>query len=115
MPRALLVTPPSGGGKALKLLRRVEQALDARRAVFRVQRTRGLEHGAEQALLAVEAGELPVVMSGDGLLGALGGALAGAEAPLGLVPGGRGNDPPRGLGVSPQPGGAAAPLFFRCD
>jgi YegS/Rv2252/BmrU family lipid kinase len=103
MPLTLLVNPASAGGKTMKLLPRVEQALDARRAAFRVQRTRGLEHGAEQALLAVEAGELPVVMSGDGLLGAVGGAMAGAETPLGIVPGGRGNDFARALGI---PGGA---------
>ena len=40
MPLALLVNPSSAGGKTLKLLPRVEQALDARRVVFRVQRTR---------------------------------------------------------------------------
>ena len=52
MPLALLVNPSSAGGKTLRLLPRVEAALDARRTVFRVQRTKGLEHGVEQALLA---------------------------------------------------------------
>jgi YegS/Rv2252/BmrU family lipid kinase len=106
MPLALLVNPASAGGKTLKLLPRVEAALDARRIVFRVQRTRGLEHGIQQALLAVEAGEVPVVMSGDGLVGAVGGALAGAETPLGIVPGGRGNDLARVLGIPDDPEGA---------
>jgi YegS/Rv2252/BmrU family lipid kinase len=103
MPLALLVNPSSAGGRALKLLPRVEQALDARRAGFRVQRTKGLEHGAEQALRAVEAGEVPVVLSGDGLLGAIGGAMAGAETPLGIVPCGRGNDLARVLGIPNDP------------
>jgi YegS/Rv2252/BmrU family lipid kinase len=111
MPLVLLVNPHSAGGKTLSLLPRVEQALDARRAVFRVQRTKGLEHGTEQALRAVEAGELPVVMSGDGLLGAVGGAMAGSETPLGIVPGGRGNDLARVLGVPTDPEGAVAALF----
>jgi YegS/Rv2252/BmrU family lipid kinase len=111
MPLTLLVNPASAGGKTLRLLPRVEQALDARRAVFRVQRTRGLEHGAEQALLAVEAGEVPVVMSGDGLLGAVGGAMAGSETPLGIVPGGRGNDLARVLGIPDEPEAAVAALF----
>jgi YegS/Rv2252/BmrU family lipid kinase len=111
MPLTLLVNPVSAGGKTLKLLPAVEQALDARRAVFRVQRTRGLEHGAEQALLAVEAGELPVVMSGDGLLGAVGGAMAGSETPLGIVPGGRGNDLARSLGIPSTAEDAVAALF----
>jgi YegS/Rv2252/BmrU family lipid kinase len=111
MPLALLVNPSSGGGRALKLLPRVEQALDAARAEFRVQRTRGLEHGVEQALGAVEAGELPVVMSGDGLIGAVGGAMAGAETPLGIVPGGRGNDLARVLGIPTEPEAAVAVLL----
>jgi YegS/Rv2252/BmrU family lipid kinase len=111
MPLALLVNPSSAGGKTLKLLPRVEQALDARRADFRVQRTRGLEHGAEQALRAVEAGELPVVMSGDGLVGAVGGAMAASETPLGIVPGGRGNDLARVLGIPDEPERAVEALF----
>ncbi len=111
MPLALLVNPSSAGGRALKLLPRVEQALDARRAVFRVQRTKGLEHGVRQALLAIEAGELPVVMSGDGLLGAVGGAMAGSETPLGLIPCGRGNDLARVLGIPDEPEAAVAAIL----
>jgi YegS/Rv2252/BmrU family lipid kinase len=103
MPLALLVNPSSGGGRSLKLLPKVEQALDERRAVFRVQRTKGLEHGVRQALGAIEAGEIPVVVSGDGLVGAIGGAMAGAETPLGIIPGGRGNDLARVLGIPDDP------------
>jgi YegS/Rv2252/BmrU family lipid kinase len=103
MPLALLVNPSSGGGRSLKLLPKVEQALDERRAVFRVQRTKGLEHGVGQALGAIEAGEIPVVVSGDGLVGAIGGAMAGAETPLGIIPGGRGNDLARVLGIPEDP------------
>ena len=77
-------------------------------SVFRVQRTRGLEHGVDQALRAVEAGEIPVVVSGDGLVGAIGGAMAGAETPLGIIPGGRGNDLARVLGIPDDPEAAVA-------
>jgi YegS/Rv2252/BmrU family lipid kinase len=111
MPLALLVNPSSGGGKTLKLLPRVEQALDERRVVFRVQKTKGLEHGAEQALNAIEADEVPVVMSGDGLVGAVGGAMAGSETPLGILPGGRGNDLARVLGIPDEPEAAAEVLL----
>jgi YegS/Rv2252/BmrU family lipid kinase len=103
MPLTLLVNPSSAGGRALKMLPRIEAALDARRAVFRVARTRSLEHGAELALRAVEAAEVPVVVSGDGLLGAVGGAMAGSDTPLGLIPAGRGNDLARGLGIPAEP------------
>ncbi|HEX6206387.1 MAG TPA: diacylglycerol kinase family protein [Solirubrobacterales bacterium] len=103
MPLTLLVNPSSAGGKTLKLLPRIEAALDARRAVFRVERTRSLEHGVETALRAIELGEVPVVTSGDGLIGAVGGAMAGSETPLGLIPGGRGNDLARALGIPSDP------------
>jgi YegS/Rv2252/BmrU family lipid kinase len=110
-PLTLLVNPSSAGGKSLKLLPRVEAALDARRAAFRVEKTRSLEHGAELALRAIELGEVPVVVSGDGLLGAVGGAMAGSDAPLGLIPAGRGNDLARALGIPDEPEPAVAVLL----
>jgi YegS/Rv2252/BmrU family lipid kinase len=110
MPLTLLVNPHAAGGRALKLLSGVEQELDARRIPFRAERTLGLEDGVERALRAVEAGEVPVVVSGDGLVGAVGGAMAGAETPLGIVPGGRGNDLARVLGIPSDPAEAVAVL-----
>ena len=110
MPLALLVNPSAAHGRTLKLLPRVEQELDARRIVFRVERTRGLQDGVERALRAVEAGEVPVVIGGDGLIGAVGGALAGSETPLGIVPAGRGNDLARVLGIPEDPEGAVGIL-----
>jgi YegS/Rv2252/BmrU family lipid kinase len=108
MPLTLLVNPHSAHGRTLKLLPKVEQELDARRIPFRVERTRGLEDGVERALRAVESAEVPVVISGDGLLGAVGGAMAGSETPLGIVPGGRGNDLARVLGIPDDPAAAVA-------
>jgi YegS/Rv2252/BmrU family lipid kinase len=102
-PLVLLVNPSSGGGRSLKALARVEALLDARRVPFRVVRTRSLEHGVAKALQAIEAAEIPVVISGDGMIGAIGGALAGTPAPLGIVPGGRGNDLARVLGIPTEP------------
>jgi YegS/Rv2252/BmrU family lipid kinase len=110
MPLTLLVNPASAHGRTLKLLPAVEQELDQRRIAFRVERTRGLEDGVERALRAVEANEVPVVISGDGLVGAIGGAMAGAETPLGIIPGGRGNDLARVLGIPDDPVAAVAVL-----
>jgi YegS/Rv2252/BmrU family lipid kinase len=107
-PLAILVNPASAGGRTLRLLPEVEARLDAARAPFRVVRTKGLAQGVEQALIAVEAGEVPVVMSGDGLVGAVGGAMAGGETPLGIIPGGRGNDLARVLGIPSEPEEAIA-------
>jgi YegS/Rv2252/BmrU family lipid kinase len=103
---ALIVNPAAGGGRALKLLPEVERSFDELRMVIRVERTRSKEHGIDLALDAVDAGEVPVVMSGDGLIGAIGGAMAGSGTPLGIVPGGRGNDLARGLGIPDEPGPA---------
>ena len=102
-PLVLLVNPSSGGGRSLKVLARVEALLDARRVPFRVVHTKSLEHGVAKTLQAVEAGETPVVISGDGMIGAIGGALATTPTPLGIVPGGRGNDLARVLGIPTDP------------
>jgi YegS/Rv2252/BmrU family lipid kinase len=107
-PLVLLVNPSSGAGRALKLLPKVEAILDERRVPFRVVRTKSLEHGVAKALDAVAAGELPVVVSGDGMIGAIGGAMVGAETPLGIVPVGRGNDLARVLGIPTEPEAAIA-------
>ena len=105
-PLALLVHPTSGGGRTKALLPRVENELDKRRIVFRAERTRSAQHAIDEALRAVDLGEVPVVMSGDGLIGAVGGALTGTEVPLGIIPGGRGNDLARSLGIPRDPKGA---------
>ncbi len=108
-PLVLLVNPSSGGGRAQKILPRVEAVLDAERVPFRVVRTKSLAHGVDKALTAIEAGELPVVISGDGMVGAVGGAMAGVgEVPLGIVPVGRGNDLARTLGIPTEPEEAIA-------
>ncbi len=111
MPLAVLVNPHSAHGRTLKLLPAVEAALDECRVEFRVLRTHGLEHGVQEALRAIESNEVPVVMSGDGLVGAVGGAMAGSDTPLGIVPGGRGNDLARVLGIPDEPEAAVDVLL----
>jgi YegS/Rv2252/BmrU family lipid kinase len=106
----LLVNPASGGGRTLKLLPEVRRELDGRGVAYRVLETRDLRHGIDEALRAAERGEIPVVMSGDGLIGQIGGALAKSKTPMGIIPGGRGNDLARVLGIPPEPAGAAEVL-----
>jgi YegS/Rv2252/BmrU family lipid kinase len=106
----LLVNPSSGGGRARKLLPEAERELKRWRIAFRTVETESLEHGVEEAQRAADAGEIPVVMSGDGLIGQVGGALAGSGASMGILPGGRGNDLARVLGIPPEPAGAVAVL-----
>jgi YegS/Rv2252/BmrU family lipid kinase len=64
----------------------------------RTVETRDIEHASEAALEAAGAGETVVSLGGDGLVGALAGTLKG-RAPLGVLPGGRGNDFARALSI----------------
>ncbi|HEX6587354.1 MAG TPA: diacylglycerol kinase family protein [Solirubrobacterales bacterium] len=105
-----MVNPHAAGGRTLKLLPEVERELERRAIPHRIIRTRSLEHGVSEARRAVEVGEIPVVMSGDGLIGQIGGALANSGSPLGIIPGGRGNDLARVLGIPSEPAGSVATL-----
>jgi YegS/Rv2252/BmrU family lipid kinase len=105
---ALIVNPEAGGGRARDLLPDAERALRNHGLACRTVLTEGLEHGIANAREAVAAGEVPVVMSGDGLIGQIGGALAGTGATMGIVPAGRGNDLARVLEVPTEVEGAAA-------
>lgn len=95
----LLVNPTAGGGRARELLPRAQAELDRRQIAHRTVFTESIEHGCREALAAGAAGEIPVVISGDGLIGRVGGVLAETSIPLGLIPAGRGNDLARVLGV----------------
>lgn len=107
----LLINPSAGGGRAKDLLPRVEAALRAAGAAYELIVTRDLEHGIAEAERAAADGSTPVVMSGDGLIGKIGGALSGGAVPLGVIPGGRGNDLARVLGIPSEPEEAVAVLL----
>jgi diacylglycerol kinase family enzyme len=97
---ALLVNPHAAGGRPLRLLPRVEARLKALGLRYTVQRTQSLLHGCELAREAAARGEVPVTLSGDGLIGAVAGALRDVpDAVLGVLPGGRGNDFARMIGL----------------
>ena len=98
-PHLVLVNPSAGGGRARELLPRLEGALRDHEINYRLVMTTSLDHGVEEARAAAAGGEIPVVMSGDGLIGQIGGVLVGTGTPLGVIPGGRGNDLARVLGI----------------
>jgi YegS/Rv2252/BmrU family lipid kinase len=104
---ALLVNPVSAGGRALKALPAVIETLDRLGASHRTVTTRSVEHAAEEAQRASDRGETVAVLSGDGTLRPLAGALKGRETALALIPCGRGNDLARVLGVPREPREAA--------
>ncbi len=64
----------------------------ARGVAYRRVFTEASSTGCARGAGGRRAGETCVVMSGDGLIGQVGGELAGTGAPLGVIPGGRGND-----------------------
>ena len=107
---AIVMNPASAGGKPLRLLPRVRGVLGAAGAGLDVIETQDIPHAASAALEASERGETVVALGGDGLVGALAGALKGA-APLGILPGGRGNDFARALGISQDVGEACGVLL----
>jgi YegS/Rv2252/BmrU family lipid kinase len=106
----ILVNPAARGGRAGDLLPRLEAALRDHGLAYRIVLTTSVEHGREEARRAGESGEIPVVMSGDGLIGQIGGALAGSGATMGIIPCGRGNDFARVLGIPREIPGAVALL-----
>lgn len=102
-PVCLIVNPAAGGGKAGRLAPEVERRLREHGLAVRSVQTRDLDHARELAAEAARAGETVVALSGDGLVGVLAGAVRFAPgAVLGVLPGGRGNDLARVLGLDPD-------------
>jgi YegS/Rv2252/BmrU family lipid kinase len=69
-----------------------------------------MDHARELARGARDAGEIVAAMGGDGLTGAVAGELSGTEGTLAVIPGGRGNDWARKLGIPADPEAAVEVL-----
>jgi YegS/Rv2252/BmrU family lipid kinase len=110
-PVCLVVNPSAGGGKAGRALPEVLPALQAHGLTVRSEFTRNLDHARELARAAAVGGETVVCLSGDGMVGAVADALRELpEALLGILPGGRGNDFARVLGIPADPVEACATI-----
>jgi YegS/Rv2252/BmrU family lipid kinase len=96
---SLIVNPNAGGGRAAELLSPVEAALRGHGLDVAVASTTGLDDARELARAAVADGRTAVTLGGDGLVGCVAGELAGTDGVLGVLPGGRGNDFARVLGM----------------
>ena len=103
----LIVNPKAGGGRAAKALPSVEEALRRHDLEYRVELTVSIEHAMDLARGAIERDEVAVSYGGDGLAGAVAHAVRGTEGVLGVLPGGRGNDFARKLGIPTEPAPAA--------
>ena len=99
-PICLIVNPAAGGGKAGRHASEVERELRERGLTVRRVDTRDLDHARILAVEAARAGETVAALSGDGMVGALADAVRAVPgAVLGVLPGGRGNDLARVLGI----------------
>ncbi len=93
------------------MLADVMGALEAHGLQVHSELTRDLDHARELALLAARAGETVVCLSGDGMVGTVADALREVPAALlGVLPGGRGNDLARVLGIPADPVEACATI-----
>ena len=106
----IIVNPRAGGGRAGRALPAVGAELTRLGLSHRVTQTRSLEHARALARDAAAAGEVSVAFGGDGLIGAVAGALRGGEGLMGVLPGGRGNDFIRALGIPLDPAEACGVL-----
>ncbi|HET6551886.1 MAG TPA: diacylglycerol kinase family protein [Solirubrobacter sp.] len=109
-PVCVIVNPSAGGGRALRLLPGVEGALRGMGRAFRVAPTTSMQHARELAREACDGGEIVAAMGGDGIVGAVAGELRDGQGLLAVLPGGRGNDFARKLGIPFDPVAAVALL-----
>jgi YegS/Rv2252/BmrU family lipid kinase len=104
---ALLVNPTAAGGRALARLPAITAELERLGAPHRRVETRHIEHARQEARAAALAGETVAALGGDGFIRPIAGVLAGGPGSLAVLPGGRGNDFARVLGIPAEPEAAA--------
>jgi len=103
----LLVNPAAANGRALRRLPKVTDELQRLGVDPVVIQTRSLDHAREEAAEVAREGGTLGAMGGDGFVRPLAGALRDSPARLAVLPGGRGNDFARALGIPRDPAEAA--------
>lgn len=107
---SLIVNPAAGNGRTTPALAAVLAELGRRGLAPQLESTLSLEHARQLARAAADAGQMPVAFGGDGLIGAVADSLAHTGVSFGILPGGRGNDIARVLGIPRDPVAACAVL-----
>lgn len=100
---AIICNPTAGGGRAARALDAVVGRLSGNGIELRVERSQSGEHAGRLARAAAEAGEEVVAFGGDGMVRIVAHAARGTDAAVGILPGGRGNDFARALGIPSDP------------
>lgn len=98
-----VVNPAAGSSSGTAALLPVARLLREAGAGLDTRYSRSLDHARELTRQAAERGHTVLAVGGDGMAGAVGGALSGTGAVLGLVPSGRGNDFARALALPTDP------------
>jgi YegS/Rv2252/BmrU family lipid kinase len=106
-----IVNPTAGASTGVAALLRVARLLREAGAELETEYTRSLEHAQDLAREAGARKRVVLAVGGDGITGAVGGALSETGTPFGLVPAGRGNDFARALGLPTEPD-ALAPILL---
>lgn len=110
-PVLLLVNPSAGGGRAGRLASDVLERLRGEGVQVRGEFTRDIRHAREAGHSAALAGEVVACLGGDGLFGAVADRVREVPgAVLAVLPGGRGNDLARVLGIGQDPVAACGVL-----
>lgn len=98
-PVTLIFNPVSGGGRGSKVSAAAAAWFAERGIECETVASRSLDHAREMAVAAGESGRLVAACGGDGLIAAVAAGCAETGAVLSVIPGGRGNDLARALGV----------------
>jgi YegS/Rv2252/BmrU family lipid kinase len=107
----ILCNPTAGGGRGAAALEDVQRALNGYGVDAVVARTESADHAARVARDAAQAGDEVVAFGGDGMVRIAAHAIRGTDAILGVLPGGRGNDFARALGIPRDPVAACRVLI----
>jgi YegS/Rv2252/BmrU family lipid kinase len=99
----LIVHPTAGGGRGARVLPEVVAALRRGGADVVSELTQSIDHAGDLAERAGAEGRAAVALGGDGLAGRVAGVCAEQGILFAALPGGRGNDFVRGLGISLDP------------
>jgi diacylglycerol kinase (ATP) len=99
----IIVNPAAGGGKAHQCMQAIRTVLDAAGARYLAHDSKSLIDAGSLATEAALRGDHVVAVGGDGMAGAIAGAVAAAR-PAGdglfaIIPAGRGNDLARSYGI----------------
>ena len=106
----LVVNPSAGGGRGRRLTPSVTAALRADGHDVVVTPTASIEHADALTAAAVADDRVVVALGGDGLVGRVAGTVARLGGLMALLPGGRGNDLCRAVGLPRRAVAACAVL-----